>query len=166
MPCASVEPAAKAGAFQSAPGEGPRIWEQACSLPKTTRSKAPPHASEGSEAGCDDAQGSRGYASGCPGGAVSDGCERAAGEEQGDGVDQPRRPGRYQLRCDAAAERYGLSPRERDVFDLLVRGRSIEYIAQSLTISFNTAKSHIRHIYVKADVHSRQELQELLDREE
>ena len=49
---------------------------------------------------------------------------------------------------------------------LLVRGRSIEYIAQNLTISFNTAKSHIRHIYVKADVHSRQELQELLDREE
>lgn len=125
-----------------------------------------PHASEGSEAGCDDAQGSRGYASGCLDGAVSDGSERAAGEEQGDGVDQPRRPGRYQLRCDAAAERYGLSPRERDVFDLLVRGRSIEYIAQSLTISFNTAKSHIRHIYVKADVHSRQELQELLDREE
>ena len=52
------------------------------------------------------------------------------------------------------------------MFDLLVRGRSIEYIAQNLTISFNTAKSHIRHIYVKADVHSRQELQELLDREE
>ena len=59
------------------------------------------------------------------------------------------------------AERFGLSPRERDVFELLVRGRSIEYIAQSLTISFNTAKSHIRHIYVKADVHSRQELIDL-----
>lgn len=76
-----------------------------------------------------------------------------------------RRPGHYRMRCDAVAERYGLSPRERDVFDLLVRGRSIDYIAQNLTISFNTAKSHIRHIYVKADVHSRQELIDLIDRE-
>lgn len=76
-----------------------------------------------------------------------------------------RRPGPYRMRCDAVAERYGLSPRERDVFDLLVRGRSIDYIAQNLTISFNTAKSHIRHIYVKTDVHSRQELIDLIDRE-
>ena len=78
---------------------------------------------------------------------------------------EERKPGRYQQRCNAVAERFGLSPRERDVFELLVRGRSIEYIAQSLTISFNTAKSHIRHIYVKADVHSRQELLDILDRE-
>ena len=86
-------------------------------------------------------------ADGSPGGA-------AAGE---------RRSGPYRMRCDAVAEHYGLSPRERDVFDLLVRGRSIDYIAQNLTISFNTSKSHIRHIYVKADVHSRQELIDLID---
>lgn len=126
----------------------------------------PVDASEGPETGRDDARDPHGYAHGDSGGASSDGCDRAAGEEQGEGVSEPRRPGRYQLRCGAVAERYGLSPRERDVFDLLVRGRSIEYIAQSLTISFNTAKSHIRHIYVKTDVHSRQELQELLDHEE
>lgn len=83
----------------------------------------------------------------------------------GDAAMGERRPGPYRMRCDAVAERYGLSPRERDVFDLLVRGRSIDYIAQNLTISFNTAKSHIRHIYVKTDVHSRQELIDLIDRE-
>lgn len=82
-----------------------------------------------------------------------------------DAAEEGRRPGHYRVRCDAVAERYGLSPRERDVFELLVRGRSIDYIAQNLTISFNTAKSHIRHIYVKADVHSRQELIDLIDRE-
>lgn len=125
----------------------------------------PADASEGAETGRDDGRDPRGYARGGSDGASSDGCDRVVGEEQGEGAGEPRRPGRYQLRCDAVAERYGLSPRERDVFDLLVRGRSIEYIAQSLTISFNTAKSHIRHIYVKTDVHSRQELQELLDRE-
>lgn len=82
-----------------------------------------------------------------------------------DAAEEGRRPGHYRVRCDTVAERYGLSPRERDVFELLVRGRSIDYIAQNLTISFNTAKSHIRHIYVKADVHSRQELIDLIDRE-
>lgn len=79
---------------------------------------------------------------------------------------EERKPGRYQQRLSAVAERCGLSPRERDVFELLVRGRSIDYIAQNLTISFNTAKSHIRHIYVKADVHSRQELLDIIDRED
>lgn len=85
------------------------------------------------------------------------------GEDAGD--EASHRPGRYRARCLAVAERCGLSPREKDVFDLLVRGRSIDYIAQNLTISFNTAKSHIRHIYVKTDVHSRQELIDLIDRE-
>ncbi|MEC4273726.1 helix-turn-helix transcriptional regulator [Adlercreutzia sp. R25] len=87
------------------------------------------------------------------------------GDSSGDAAMGERRPGPYRMRCDAVAERYELSPREREVFDLLVRGRSIDYIAQSLTISFNTAKSHIRHIYVKTDVHSRQELLDLIDRE-
>lgn len=93
-------------------------------------------------------------------------CDSSEGMVPADQVLDERRPGRYQLRCNAVAERFGLSPRERDVFDLLVRGRSIEYIAQTLAISFNTAKSHIRHIYAKIDVHSRQELLEILDRED
>ena len=71
----------------------------------------------------------------------------------------------HAARCDSLAARYGLSPRERDVLYLLARGRSIDYIAQDLSISFNTAKSHIRHIYVKADIHSRQELLDLMDSE-
>lgn len=90
----------------------------------------------------------------------------AAGEATDEGRGESgRRPGRYQVRCRTVAERCGLTARERDVFELLVRGRSIDYIAQNLTISFNTAKSHIRHIYVKTDVHSRQELLDLIDRE-
>ena len=64
-------------------------------------------------------------------------------------------PGPYRMRCDAVAERYRNSPRERDVFDLLVRGRSIDYIAQNLTISFNTAKSHSP--YLRESPSTRQE---------
>ena len=99
-----------------------------------------------------------------PGGAAD--AETVLPCTEGDADDEePHRPGRYRARCLAVAERCGLSPRERDVFVLLVRGRSIDFIAQSLTISFNTAKSHIRHIYVKTDVHSREELIALIDRE-
>ncbi|MFR5092189.1 MAG: LuxR C-terminal-related transcriptional regulator [Adlercreutzia equolifaciens] len=59
------------------------------------------------------------------------------------------------LRCGGRAPR-ALAP---------ARAAPSTTIAQNLTISFNTAKSHIRHIYVKADVHSRQELIDLIDRE-
>ncbi|MCI8366193.1 MAG: LuxR family transcriptional regulator [Eggerthellaceae bacterium] len=106
-------------------------------------------------------------AAGEPGAGSTAAPELSAGSEGEAAVapDEERRPGAYRLRCNAVADKYDLSPRERDVFDLLVRGRSIEYIAQSLTISFNTAKSHIRHIYVKTDVHSRQELLDLIDAE-
>lgn len=129
----------------------------------------------------------RGAAEGDPaakvvGGALASGPAAGAGgcgacdEERGGGVVDPGTPPEpldaaeaawrlHAARCDALAARYGLSPRERDVLYLLARGRSIDYIAQDLSISFNTAKSHIRHIYVKADIHSRQELLDLMDSE-
>ena len=46
---------------------------------------------------------------------------------------------------------------------LLGKGYTIEYIAGELGISFNTAKSHIRNVYAKAGVHSKQELQILIE---
>jgi DNA-binding NarL/FixJ family response regulator len=50
-----------------------------------------------------------------------------------------------------------LSPREREVYELLVEGRSNPEIATTLFISESTAKVHIRHIYDKLGVHSRAE---------
>jgi DNA-binding CsgD family transcriptional regulator len=41
---------------------------------------------------------------------------------------------------------------------LLGQGRSVANIASTLFISENTAKSHIRSIYRKLGVHSKQEL--------
>ena len=61
------------------------------------------------------------------------------------------------------ALRYGLSAREQDVLVLLVKGRTIAHAASKLNISFNTAKSHIRNVYAKAGVHSKQELQSLIE---
>lgn len=53
---------------------------------------------------------------------------------------------------------HGLSSREVDVLEQLVVGKDAKAIADELYISFNTVRSHIRRIYVKLDVHSRQEL--------
>lgn len=58
--------------------------------------------------------------------------------------------------------KFQLSQREVEVLRLLVEGRSAKYVSEELLISFNTARSHIRHIYEKLDVHSKQELISLM----
>lgn len=54
--------------------------------------------------------------------------------------------------------RFCLSRREREVFTYLVRGRDTPFIAERLFISSNTVKTHIRNIYAKVGVRTRQEL--------
>lgn len=56
------------------------------------------------------------------------------------------------------ARRYGLSDRELEVLALFAQGRSANWIAEALTISNNTVRSHLRSSYAKLDVHTRQEL--------
>ncbi|WP_086850600.1 LuxR C-terminal-related transcriptional regulator [Amycolatopsis kentuckyensis] len=50
-----------------------------------------------------------------------------------------------------------LTERERGVLRLLPTQRSIDEIAQDLTVSPNTVKTHVRGIYAKLDVRSRRE---------
>lgn len=57
----------------------------------------------------------------------------------------------------------GLTARETDVAILLARGLTKRYVAQRLSISEETAKSHIGNIYRKLGVHSQQELIARLD---
>lgn len=64
---------------------------------------------------------------------------------------------------DAIALRYGLSPREREVMALLVRGYSTERIGKDLSISYHTVKTHVYHIYQKVGVHAQQELIDLVE---
>ena len=60
--------------------------------------------------------------------------------------------------CREIAREKGLSPREREVFELLIQGRSGPYIATELYVSVSTVKSHTAHIYKKLAVNSKQEL--------
>lgn len=55
----------------------------------------------------------------------------------------------------------GLSARETEVLGYLARGRSQPYIRDALVLSKNTVASHVKHIYQKLNVHSRQELLDL-----
>lgn len=65
-------------------------------------------------------------------------------------------------RTKAVADRFFLTEREAVVLELLLAGRSAPYIADELGVSQNTVKTHVRHIYDKLDVHSRQELLDLV----
>ncbi len=64
--------------------------------------------------------------------------------------------------CADLAERYGLSPRETEVFVLMVQGRSRSFIQEELSLSGNTVKTHVTHIYAKMGVQGRQELMDLI----
>ena len=56
------------------------------------------------------------------------------------------------------AERYSLSKRETEICALLGQGRSIPFISDSLFLAKSTVETHVKHVYAKLDVHSRQEL--------
>ncbi|WP_124061393.1 helix-turn-helix transcriptional regulator [Gordonibacter sp. Marseille-P4307] len=58
---------------------------------------------------------------------------------------------------------FDLSQRESEVLVLLGKGRTIEITADKLNISFNTAKTHIRQVYGKLGVHTRQQLLDLIE---
>lgn len=63
---------------------------------------------------------------------------------------------------DAFASTHRLSPREREILGLISKGRDVPYIEQELVLSKSTVKTHIRHIYEKCEVSSRQALIDLL----
>lgn len=64
--------------------------------------------------------------------------------------------------CRILAQEHQLTPREGEVLAELAYGHSSSYIAKVLYISSNTARSHMKNIYKKLNVSSREELIELL----
>lgn len=65
-------------------------------------------------------------------------------------------------RCDALAREHKLSAREQEVLLLLAQHKPVATIERELIIANGTVKAHIRHVYQKLGVHSRDELFALL----
>lgn len=63
-------------------------------------------------------------------------------------------------------EQYHLSPRESEILPLIYRGRSAKHIAERLFISEGTVKTHTYNIYRKMDIHTRDELMNIVEKEE
>ena len=66
-------------------------------------------------------------------------------------------------RCQRIIEEHGLTPKESEVFKLLVRGRNAESISNIMFISLATARTHIYHIYAKLEVSSHQQLLDVFE---
>jgi DNA-binding CsgD family transcriptional regulator len=59
--------------------------------------------------------------------------------------------------CDVDAV-FGLTPAEARIVEALLHGQTVAMIAASLTVSVNTVRHHIKKIYGKIEVRSREEL--------
>ena len=69
----------------------------------------------------------------------------------------------YAASVAAFARDHGLTPREAQVCALLVRGRSVKFAAQELGITENTAWTHIKNLYAKCGVGTKQDLMDLFE---
>ncbi|WP_304425743.1 LuxR family transcriptional regulator [uncultured Adlercreutzia sp.] len=72
-------------------------------------------------------------------------------------------PATPEERCSRFASHYGLTGRETDVLRLIAAGRDVPYIEQELVLAKSTVKTHVKHIYEKCGVSSRQALLDLIE---
>ena len=76
---------------------------------------------------------------------------------------EPDDAARWDARVDALGLVEPFSKREREVVALVLRGNNVPAIARKLYISENTVRDHMKSIYRKAGIHSRQELIDLFE---
>lgn len=67
-------------------------------------------------------------------------------------------------RCTAVSEKYGLTARETEVLELLVRGRTVQGLCEELSIAQGTAKHHVSNIYRKLGVGDRRSVFDIVER--
>jgi DNA-binding CsgD family transcriptional regulator len=93
----------------------------------------------------------------CPTAAIAEELSQKAASTSKDEADM------FDLKCQAVAKLYQLSPREAEVLKFLAKGRNASFIQDELTISPHTVKSHIYNIYRKLDIHSQQKLMSFVE---
>ncbi len=89
--------------------------------------------------------------------------ERTSDEGAQDPNERVRGGGRFRGKCETVANTYLLSRRETEILFFLAKGHNAAYIQEKLFISEGTAKTHIRHIYRKLDVHNQQDLMRIVE---
>lgn len=72
---------------------------------------------------------------------------------------------RREAACAAIASRHGLTPREAEVMELISRGHSLDRVAESLVVSTSTVQTHVKNLYRKTGLHSKQEVIDAVDAE-
>lgn len=69
---------------------------------------------------------------------------------------------RFQEKCEQLIEAYGLTEREGEIMTMFAKGRNLPYIQETLFLSKSTVSTHRQHIYAKLNIHSQQELIDLV----
>lgn len=67
-------------------------------------------------------------------------------------------------RCEEIKEEYSLTTRESEILDLLSQHKTRAEIGQELFLSSNTIKTHVRNLYSKLNIHSKEDLLELFEK--
>lgn len=65
--------------------------------------------------------------------------------------------------CAAIAEAYGLTAKETEILEHLVRKQTLDQIAATLVVSKNTVRTHVRNLYAKVGAHSQSDVYRLFD---
>ena len=97
-------------------------------------------------------------------GPVGAAAAEAVGEVRFGGAGETVRQLSIEERCVELGAQHGLTERETEIFAMLARGRNGQFVMEHYVVSRNTVKSHVKHIYAKLDVHSQQELIDLVER--
>lgn len=87
----------------------------------------------------------------------------AGQNENASGATALAMPLTIEAQCAIVVDRAGLTAREAEVLELLVRGRTVQDICDELTIAKGTAKHHVSNIYRKLGVGDRRSLYDVVE---
>lgn len=87
----------------------------------------------------------------------------ASGISLKDSIHVPGEREQLIVRRDQLGEQHGLTARETEILGLIAQGKSRIEIERQLFLSQNTVKTHVRHLYAKLGVHSKEDVRKLFE---
>lgn len=65
--------------------------------------------------------------------------------------------------CDELTDRFGLTARESEILFMCLQEKRPQTIASDLLIEVSTVRTHVKHLYAKLGIHSKEELRQLAE---